>query len=559
MVINAGPYREEGEAVLQQARDERWVERLWARDTGLWSDDPATQKQIGERLGWLDLARWGSARVDELQQYADEVAARGINHCVWLGMGGASLAARAIAQLPSASSPRLRLSVCDDNHPRAVAALGATLELERTLFIVASKSGATLETDCLLRHFHHAVERAGIAPGPLFAAVTDPGSALDDEARRRGFHRVFHNPPDVGGRYGALSYTGLLAAALCGHSPRRLIEGAAAAMEECRAADDAGGNPWLRVAVTLAAGARHGCDKIVLQLPPSLRALTPWIEQLVAESTGKDRRGLTPIPGDDEIALPEDAIAGGYCRVTIVDEGGDGFATRDSFPAVAWRGGTPGAEFFRWQFITAIAGAVLRVNPFDEPAVAYNKTLTRELLAAPAAPQQPLCRSGGISCFGERPGNGARPGNTLDEILRDWLGGLEPGHYLALLSHLAPGALPPDTPRRLQHLAARRGCLGTTCQGPGYLHSSGQLHKDGPQRARFLLLSDRPEYESETETPIPGRDFGFGALHQAQALADVIALQKRGRAVLHLRLETDDAAAQLDAALTRLEAAAAAP
>ncbi len=443
------------------------VERIWARDAGVW-----TGGDEGRWLGWLEEPARMSARVDELERLAAEADAA-FDSVVLLGMGGSSLAPEVLRR--TFADERLR--VLDTTHPRAIRALEERLDLERTLFLSASKSGSTLETRS---HTDYFWERTG-GRGEQFVAITDPGSSLEQLAQERGFRAVFHGEPTIGGRYSALSAFGLVPAALMGVDPERFLLRVAEMVEACRGAE---GNPGLELGLQLGEGWRAGRDKVCIDETPGGFGL--WAEQLLAESTGKEGKGLVPAPGEDP--------RGGEDR-----QRGE---VRLSDPYEL------GQEFFRWELATAVAGSLLRINPFDQPDVQAAKDRTNEVLER-----------------GEEPS--VEPEGSVDELL----GQARAGDYVCIQAFVDP-----VRESELEPLLARAretGCVVTHGLGPRYLHSTGQLHKGGPNTGLFLQVVD----DTGDELPIPGRDFGFGRLLRAQAAGDYASLRERGRRVARIRLE----------------------
>ncbi|HZQ15866.1 MAG TPA: hypothetical protein VFA82_03745 [Gaiellaceae bacterium] len=445
------------------------VERIWERDQSVW-----TSSGENRWLGWLDEPTRMAEDVDLLLQFADSVSGRA-DAVVLLGMGGSSLAPEVIRRTFGVET----LHVLDTTHPAAIRALEAKLDLDRTLFLAASKSGSTLETRS---HADYFWERTG-RRGDLFAAITDPGSPLEQLARERGFAAIFPGEPTIGGRYSALSPFGLVPAALMGVDVARLLERTAEMLEACRLAD---GNPGLELGLSLGENWRGGRDKVCL--PESAAGFGLWAEQLLAESTGKQGKGLVPAPGE-----PPDG------RDRQLQE------VRLSAPYEL------GQEFFRWEFATAVAGHVLGIDPFDQPDVQSAKDRTNEVLAAGGEPD-------------------VAPRGSLDELFAS----AQEGDYVCIQAFVDPT---PENEQRILSLVSRAraatGCVVTHGFGPRYLHSTGQLHKGGPPTGLFVQLVD----ETGAELPIPGRPFGFGRLIRAQAAGDFASLEERGRRVIRLRLE----------------------
>jgi hypothetical protein len=464
------------------------------------------------------------------------VRAAGYRRAVLLGMGGSSLAPEVLRATFGVRPGFLDLSVLDTTDPATLLAVDRSLDLDQTLFLVASKSGTTIET---LSHFAYFWQRSG-GRGTQFVAITDADTPLEALARERGFRRVFINPPDIGGRYSALSYFGLVPAALLGVDLGALLDRAARLAEACVTPQD---NPGAQLAAALAGAALAGRDKLTLILPPELVAFGDWVEQLIAESTGKQGRGIVPVIdeplgpsavyGPDRLfvrlaleAAPEPPqlaalVAAGHPAVTL--------PLRDPFDL--------GGEFFRWEFATALVGVLLGIDPFDEPNVQEAKDATARVLAEyerlGRLPEPELAaRANGVALAGAR-------GRSVEEALRAFLAQARPGDYLALQAYLP---YQPAVRAALQELRVRlRDHLrvATTLGfGPRFLHSTGQLHKGGPNSGLFVqLVGDDAE-----DAPIPGRPYTFGVLKRAQALGDLRALEARGRRVCRVALQGDLAA-----------------
>ncbi len=447
---------------------EQLVERIWERDPTVWTGS-------GEEkwLGWLDEPQRMRERIGDLQRFADEVGSPGvIDTFVLLGMGGSSLAPIVLKQSFGGGS----LHVLDTTHPAVIRHTAELLDLDRTLFIASSKSGTTLETRSHLDFFW---ERNG-GREEFFVAITDPGSDLEGLARERDFLEVFAGEPTIGGRYSALSPFGMVPAALLGLDLEGLFDRTAEMVEACRAAD---GNPGLELGQQLGEGSRAGRDKVCIDETPGGFGL--WAEQLIAESTGKDGKGLVPAPGESPEGRDRQR---GEVRL------------EDPYEL--------GQEFFRWEFAVAVAGSYLEINPFDQPNVQAAKDKTNEVLAA-----------GDVEL---------EPESSPEELFAQ----ATEGDYAAIQAFIDP-----MQEAKLQPLIerARRetGCVVTHGLGPRYLHSTGQLHKGGPNTGLFLQVVDDPG----EELPIPGKPFGFARLIRAQAAGDFESLKERGRRVARIRLE----------------------
>ena len=495
------------------------VARIWRRDHSLWPQGESAA------LGWLDLPESMPPNCQALSHLASEVAAEGVSRVVLLGMGGSSLAPLALASAFGPQPGFPELTVLDSTVPTWVRRVSDSSDPASTLYVVSSKSGETTETDALYRHFLHAVEaRVGKQnAGSRFVAVTDPGSPLEELARRDGFRAVFLDPPGVVGRYSALSYFGLVPAALAGLDASKFLERGASMRLRCGPQTPLEDNPGVLLGAAMGHAALEGRDKLTLVASPSIATFALWVEQLVAESTGKQGAGIVPVTGEplmDPRSYGPDRLFG-YLRLD-----GDSNAATDKGIAALEAAGHPvlrlrladaydlGAEFFRWEFATALAAAVLGVYPFDQPDVELTKRNTRELLAAHAAsatPPQPQSPTG------------------LNELLAQ----ARPGCYLAIMAYVDSTPAVDEALAALRRAATERYRIATTMgYGPRFLHSTGQLHKGGPDSGLFLqLTADHP-----CDLPIPGNPYTFGALTDLQALADFTALQSRGRKVARVHL-----------------------
>jgi len=470
------------------------IGRIWRYDHTVWKPDPI---EIADRLGWLTVGEAMRGRLEELEAFAARVAEDGLTHVVLCGMGGSSLAPEVLARTFGVS--RLPLTVLDTTHPAAIAGVERELDLPRTLFVIASKSGSTVETMSQFRRFHSMV-----GTGDNFVAITDPGSPLETLALDAGFRSVFVNPPDIGGRYSALSLFGLVPAALLGVDLTALLDGADRMARACRMEPNQNPGAWLGVVIAEAASA--GRDKLTFLLPEGLASFGDWAEQLIAESTGKEGTGIVPVVGEPT----GDAASFGEDRLFVVLGDRDG---PEGQPVVRITDASPaglGAEFFRFEFATAVAGALLGIQPFDQPDVAEAKDATNRALDGALEP----------AGFDD-------PSEVFDAV--------RPGDYIAIQAFLEPT---PDNHAVLQLartvLRDRFGVATTVGFGPRYLHSTGQLHKGGPDTGVFLQVVDR---ERAVDLEIPGAPYTFGRLIDAQAEGDLRSLRARGRRVARVRLE----------------------
>ena len=446
------------------------IDRIWERDPTVW-----TGADEAKWLGWLDEPRRMRERVEEITSFADALMDNGVDAVVLLGMGGSSLAPEVIRRTFRVSA----FHVLDTTHPRAIRALEESIDVQRTLFVCSSKSGTTLETRS---HTDYFWEKTG-KRGEAFIAITDPGSELQRLAEERGFRHVFAGEPTIGGRYSALSAFGIVPAALMGIDVDRLLANAERMVEICRKDS---GNPGYELGRQFGEGWQKGRDKICIEQTDGGFGL--WAEQLIAESTGKQGKGLVPAPGES----PD-----GADRQAAVPQVADPYAL--------------GGEFFRWEFAVAVAGTYLEVNPFDQPDVQAAKDKTNEVLATGKEPE-------------------VEPEGSVDALL----GQAREGDYMCVQAFVEPSV---NNDRRIDDLVRklrrRGGLVVTHGYGPRYLHSTGQLHKGGPNTGLFLQVVDDPG----DELAIPGKPFGFRRLIRAQAAGDYASLQERGRRVARIHIE----------------------
>lgn len=539
-------------SLIDELRGRHFSDRLRRKDPSLWTDDPRTGKLIASRLGWLTVHRSMLASVAELQELAGWVRELDFSAAVLIGMGGSSLAPEVFSHIFGPADGFPPLHVIDSTDPTAILRLENRIDIETTLFIVSSKSGTTIETVCLQRYFAERMRDASGDTGALdnFIAITDPDTPLHHQAREEGYHRVFVNPPDIGGRYSALSFFGLVPAAVLGVDVERLL----------LAANAVDFDEGVALGARIAELAEAGRDKLTFLPSADYDAFGAWAEQLIAESTGKDGKGIIPVDGEP---LGAPAVYGDDRVFVYIGDGGlPGAAAalaKAGHPVIHLAAGDRynlGREFLRWEIATATIGAALGINPFDEPDVQESKDNTRRVLEEyvrsgslpggdPAAEEEGFLLYAGPETQQRLSGAGERIAQKVAALLRT--GG--PGRYAAVLAYTWRSE-EHDRALASLRLAIRDATrMATTVgYGPRYLHSTGQLHKGGPPSGIFILITaDDPADED-----IPGESgFGFSTLKAAQAIGDLQALESRGLPVLriHITGEVTEGLAKLAAAV----------
>ena len=521
-------------AIIDVAVRDGVAERISSKDATLWKTDADNVKLINNSLGWLTVADEMIGVADQLTQFAETIRESGFQHVMVCGMGGSSLCPEVLAQTFGRQAGFPELLVLDSTDPDVIAAFAQRIDIERCLFVIASKSGSTTEPNVFYKFWYDELSKRTENPGDNFIAITDPGSPLVETANELKFRQTFLNQADIGGRYSALSYFGMVPAALMGLNVRRFLDRARVS--------EASRDEALQLGVAMGECANAGRDKLTLVLDPSLATLGLWIEQLIAESTGKEGKGILPVSGEP-LGAPE--VYGDDRLFVAVSLGALSNETKIRLDALV-AAGHPiifrqvenlydlGAEFFAWEFATACAGWRLGINPFDQPNVQEAKDATKELLTA-------FVRRGHLD---ERKTVAADDA----EALRAHLATVRPGNYIAFLNYIEET---PETDQKFQQL--RTGlrdatkCPVTIGYGPRFQHSTGQLHKGGPDTGVFFQIIAN----DQTDFAIPGESYTFSILKQAQALGDFRALEKHGRRVIGINLgdETLTGLEQISAAL----------
>jgi glucose-6-phosphate isomerase len=496
-------------------------ERMWRKDYTLWSSQPA---EITDRLGWLDVMDSMHGLVPTLKTFSEELRQNGISDVVLLGMGGSSLGAEVLNQVLSNKPGYPRLTVLDSIIPETVNSVHKSIDPGKTLFLVSSKSGTTAETRTLFDYFYAAESDSSNNAGRHFAVITDPGSPLESLAEQDNFRRIFLNPEDIGGRYSVLSYFGLVPAATLGIDIKGLLSAADAIRERCSSLVKDEQNEGFRLGAYLGGIAKQGRDKVTIVTSPSLGSLGLWAEQLIAESTGKSGKGLVPITGEPWV----EARLYGNDRVFVYMRlEGDQNPAGDSFIDEVDSAGHPimvmdiedklelGALFYLWEFAIAVAGMLIGIHPFNQPDVQRSKDITKRLLKQYAD-------------------SGKLPIAETDKSISALLSQANEGDYFAIMAYIQQTPETDSVFNGIRRKVLENYKLATTLgYGPRFLHSTGQLHKGGPNKGLFLQIASN-HYK---DIPITGHPYSFGVMSNAESLGDLEALQKSGRRVIRLELD----------------------
>ncbi len=531
--FDLGEYRARVDERLEKWTEKKFIQRLWHKDHMLWSSEAVPE--ITDRLGWLILPEVGSEILDGLAAFAEEVRQDDITHVVLLGMGGSSLAPEVFAKSFGNSSGYPELTVLDSTHPAAVRMVEECLPLPHTLFIVSSKSGTTLETVCLFRHFWKRLCQLNTHPGKNFVAITDPGSPLEQLAKEREFREIFLAPPDVGGRYSALTAFGLVPAALMGVDVHRLIERARSAAETCRFPRSEKNAAGLTLGATLGE-LSSGRNKVTLMTDPSLSSFSDWAEQLIAESTGKAGKGIIPVV--NEPLEPAEDYSDDRLFIGLFLEDKESSEVEKFFSKLSALGHPAirinlediydlGQEFFLWEIAVASAGAVMGIDPFNQPDVQRAKDFAKKMMEGEKISEKgkESVKTRDVSDY-----------DSLATAFENWTSQAQPGGYIALQAFLPPIFAITDALQKLRKTLLDRMQLATTLgYGPRFLHSTGQLHKGGPNNGLFLQLVDDPR----NDLAVPETDFTFSQIIRAQSIGDYRALIERKRRVLRVDLGAD--------------------
>ncbi|WP_052346283.1 hypothetical protein [Hymenobacter swuensis] len=543
MTVQLGQYQAAVSARLADFNARNFTAGFWQKQADLWVQDAEAQQSVRSFMGWLRVAETMLPHVEEIQQFAREVRAAGFTHVVVMGMGGSTMTPIVFKQAFEKSADGLPLLVLDTTNPGSVREIEEAVSLPETLFVVASKSGTTAEPLAFGDYFYARLkELKGDKAGENFVAITDPGSKFVTQATAEGYRRIFLNFAEVGGRFSALSYFGLVPAALYGIDINTLLERAIEMMRATGSAGDVAHNPGLELGVALGVLAEQGRDKLTLVVPENLTDLGLWLEQLIAESTGKEGKGILPVAGDP-LSGPE-VYGSDRVFVYVGFENQPDEENRRKVAALEAAGHPVitillrdaldlGAEFFRWEVATAVASAVLRINPFDQPNVQAAKTATDQLMKVVvergALPQTstPALEENGLSYYTSVTGSNAA------DVLKAFFQQAGADNFLCIQAYLMETPALNTELNELRALVQQRLHIATASgYGPRFLHSTGQYHKGGPDTGLFLQLTT----DHAQDLPLPGRPYTFGTFQNAQAAGDLEALHNYNRRTLRVHL-----------------------
>jgi glucose-6-phosphate isomerase len=545
--IDYGKNKSEIISAFSSLDEKQIARRIYSKDPFVWKSEEKETEAIRNRLGWLDVGDFIN-RADEIIDFAKEIKKEKFKYVVLLGMGGSSLCPEVARETFGSKQGFPKLLMLDNTDPAAVKNVESQVDLNKTLFIVASKSGTTTETLSFDHYFFNLLKDKGIKnPGRQFIAITDDNTSLQDEAKERKFRKVFTNPDDYGGRYSALSYFGLVPMALIGINIKEILYNAHQMEINSGPFIPSDSNPGISLGTVLGMNARLGRDKVTFVLSKSISAFGYWVEQLIAESTGKEGNGILPVESED-LDKPE---VYGNDRIFVYMHAGDDDKKNDERKLnILEKAGHPvikidlknklalGAEFFRWELATATAGRIISVNPFNEPNVSESKKNSKDLLNEWQKTKsfdegKPIVNQN-ISVFYNSDADWVPQGKSVSAFLNSFVKLARSPDYIALLAYFL------QTPQRQKLLQSIRMKLRnklkvatTLGYGPRYMHSTGQLHKGGPNNGVFIMFT----YDAKDDLPIPGQDYGFATLQKAQALGDFRSLNNKNRRVIRIHLE----------------------
>jgi glucose-6-phosphate isomerase len=542
VTASLGAYQAAVDAALSEAETSSVIQRIWNKDASLWKTEESHQKIIANSLGWLTVPRELLQVSHGLIRFAENVRGADERHAMVCGMGGSSLCPEVLRQTFGNQKGFPQLLVLDSTDPDAINNFARQIDITRCLFFIASKSGTTTEPIAFHRYWYNEVSKINATPGQAFVAITDPGTLMAETAAAENFKRIFLNPPDIGGRYSALSYFGMVPAAVMGLDINELLSRAIRMSLMCGPDVGVNENPAALLGAIMAECASAGRDKLTIITDGEISALGLWVEQLIAESTGKEGKGIVPVVGEPlgpTSAYGDDRL---FVSITVGEADAE---TESKLKALAATGHPVvyrrlvdlddlGAEFFLWEMATAFAGWRMKINPFDQPNVQESKDATKALLEKYAQDGKldepsPIATDGTLSVYSKYQNTPV----SVDEALRQHLAKVKPHDYIALLAYVEETS---EIDAALQALRVSlrdtTGCATTTGYGPRFLHSTGQLHKGGPDTGVFFQITAG----DHVDFAIPGAPYSFSVLKQAQAQGDFQSLLAHGRRAIRVDL-----------------------
>ncbi len=551
--IKLGKINSKVEKAIRKFETKNIIKRIWEKDPTVWKKDPEYSEVIVNRLGWLSLPYTMTNNVYEISEFVKEVKAEGFTDAVLLGMGGSSMGPEVISDVFGYQQDFLRLHVIDTTDPSAILRTEEAVDISKTLFIVSSKSGTTIEVDSLFRYFFEKVKSVNPEkPGKNFTAITDPETALQEVAAENGFRKVFTNPKDIGGRYSVLSYFGLVPAALTGVDLIEFLKSAGDMMNSCSNLDPRS-NPGAFLGIVTSIAATEGRDKLTFSYSDNLKSFGYWVEQLIAESTGKEKKGILPVEGES-VGKPRIYVKDRFFVFTSLGKKNEKLTRK--FAALAGKGNPVAkislsgkydiaGQFYLWEFATAVMGSMLKINPFDEPNVSESKSnslkVLKEFEESGKLPDERAVFTD--KSFSVRMNSGTaklKISSNKDikagDLLSAFLMLREKGDYFAIMAYIDADKSNKLLLNKLRELLREKTkCPVTVGFGPRFLHSTGQYHKGGPDKGMFIQIVNT----DKTDVSIPGKSYTFSVLKNAQAIGDYESLTRWKRRVLRIRLNGD--------------------
>jgi transaldolase/glucose-6-phosphate isomerase len=541
--LRLGDYQQDVDRRIESLEKDHFIFQMWRKDPSAWKQDPQDQKVISNALGWLHVAEKMQENLKQLEDFADEVKQAGFHHVVHMGMGGSSLAPMVFARTFEQSEKGLPLTVLDTTDPATVKSIQEEMPLADTLFIVASKSGTTAETLAYGDYFYEQLklQKGEALAGENFVAITDPGTPLQKLAKERGYRRTFLNFKDIGGRYSALSFFGLVPAALHGVDIAELLERALRMEHACASCVDGNRNPGLVLGAVMGEMQKQGRDKLTFLVDERIETFGMWLEQLLAESTGKEGTGILPVAGEPVGGPGDYGDDRLFVYVYIDDRKNKTIADRldaltaAGYPLVTIRLDDVldlGQEFYRWEVATATAGAIIGINAFNQPNVQESKDNTSRLLEQVESEgrlpeKKPDLQARGLNLYDHM------QADSLEGAITQFFAQARDGDYFALMAYLTEQQSTTEALNQIRKRVRDTLHLATTLgYGPRFLHSTGQFHKGGPNTGLFLQLTA----DVEEDVPVPGEQYSFGVLKRAQAQGDLEALHKHDRRAIRVHL-----------------------